>query len=116
MKWMATALSAVVLTMAGCADRDIPSLADGRVGLVPGGLNFKRVALHGDSELLAQIQNIGRAPVAVEDIAIDGPSGTYTAQFVDPGEHHVVLPGDSAKVNIAFLPLQAGELAGSFVV
>jgi hypothetical protein len=78
----------------------------------PAGLNFGNVTLLASSLLTSTLTNTGNSSVTISNVSISGAgvsvSGLSTGQ--------VLLPGQTATLNVTYLPLLTGILTGSAVV
>ncbi|HLM42882.1 MAG TPA: hypothetical protein VK458_03390, partial [Myxococcaceae bacterium] len=97
----------VVGLIAGCADRERSSMADGRLTATPGGIDFQRVAVFDGREAEVTLRNVGRARINVQELWVEGPDGTYRAAFTHEGPHSL-LPGSECKLKVRFAPLDTG--------
>ena len=79
-RWGMLAL-AVVGLLAGCADRERSALADGRLTATPGGVDFQKVAIFDAREAEISLRNVGRARINVTEVWVEGPEGSYLAEF-----------------------------------
>jgi hypothetical protein len=105
----------VVVLVAGCADRERSSMADGRLTATPGGIDFQRVAVFDGREAEVTLRNVGRARITVQEMWVEGPDGTYRASFTHEGPHSL-LPGSECKLKVRFAPLETGALPATLVV
>src|SRR5688572_25373630 len=105
----------VVGLLAGCADRERASMADGRLTATPGGIDFQRVAVFDGREAEVTLRNVGRARITVQELWVEGPDGTYRAAFTHEGPHSL-LPGSECKLKVRFAPLDPGALPATLVV
>ncbi|WP_224245149.1 choice-of-anchor D domain-containing protein [Hyalangium gracile] len=105
----------VVGLLAGCADREKSSMADGRLTATPAGIDFQRVAVFDGREAAVTIRNVGRSRIEVDDIWVEGPEGQYLASFSHEGPHSL-LPGSECGLKVRFAPLETGELPATLVI
>ncbi|MFL5347318.1 MAG: choice-of-anchor D domain-containing protein [Hyalangium sp.] len=105
----------VVGLLAGCADREDASMADGRLTATPGGVDFQRVAVFDGREAEVTLRNVGRSRIEVNDIWVEGPDGQYLASFTHEGPHSL-LPGSECALKVRFAPLETGELPATLVI
>ena len=68
---------AVLAMLTGCADRDRPAVADGRLAATPGGLDFQRVAIFDGREAEVVLRNVGRSRIIVDEAWVEGPAGAW---------------------------------------
>lgn len=107
---------ALCVALVGCADREPPRLADGRLAVFPGALDFSQVALHASKDAQISLHNVGRGQLGVRKAWIEGQDGTvYAAAFVDPDTHQVI-PGGEAEMTVHFAPALAGLAEANLVV
>ncbi len=105
----------VVGLLAGCADRESGSMADGRLTATPGGIDFQRVAVFDGHAKEVTLRNVGRSPINVNDIWVEGQNGQYLASFTLEGPHSL-LPGSECGLTVSFAPLEMGELPATLVI
>ncbi|AEI66354.1 choice-of-anchor D domain-containing protein [Corallococcus macrosporus] len=113
-RWGWVAL-AVVGLLAGCADRERSALADGRLTATPGGVDFEKVAIFDAREAEISLRNVGRAPVDVNEVWVEGPEGAYRAEFTHEGPHSL-QPGSACSLRVRFAPAAAGAQPAVLVV
>ncbi|MFP2924765.1 choice-of-anchor D domain-containing protein [Pyxidicoccus sp. 3LG] len=113
-RWAGLAL-AVVGLLAGCADRDRSSLADGRLTATPGGIDFQKVAIFDAREAEVSLRNVGRARINVNEVWVEGPEGSYQAEFTHEGPHSL-QPGSACSLRVRFAPPKPGALPAMLVV
>ncbi|MCP3142601.1 choice-of-anchor D domain-containing protein [Pyxidicoccus xibeiensis] len=113
-RWASVALAVVVL-LAGCADRDRSSLADGRLTATPGGVDFQKVAIFDAREAEISLRNVGRARINVNEVWVEGPEGSYQAEFTHEGPHSL-QPGSACTLRVRFAPPKPGALPAMLVV
>ncbi len=101
--------------LAGCADRERASMADGRLTATPGGVDFQRVAVFDGREVQVTLRNVGRARINVDDLWVEGPDEAYVAAFTHEGPHSL-LPGSECVLKVRFAPLESGELPATLVI
>ncbi|MFY2564233.1 choice-of-anchor D domain-containing protein [Corallococcus terminator] len=99
----------------GCADRERSSLADGRLTATPGGMDFEKVALFDARETEISLRNVGRAPVDVNEVWVEGPEGAYRAEFTHEGPHSLA-PGSACSLRVRFAPMKEGGQEAFLVV
>ncbi|NTX35494.1 choice-of-anchor D domain-containing protein [Myxococcus sp. CA033] len=114
-RWGIWALAVLGLVAAGCADRERSSLADGRLTATPGGMDFEKVALFDARETEISLRNVGRAPVDVNEVWVEGPEGAYRAEFTHEGPHSLA-PGSACALRVRFAPMMAGGQGAMLVV
>ena len=115
-RWGIWALAVLGLVAAsGCADRERSSLADGRLTATPGGMDFEKVALFDARETEISLRNVGRAPVDVNEVWVEGPEGAYRAEFTHEGPHSLA-PGSACTLRVRFAPMKAGGQDAFLVV
>jgi len=102
------------LIAAGC-DRERSSGADGHLLAFPAALGFGRVAMYGDHTLDVDLQNAGRTPITVDDIAFDGAQGAYSADVTAP-EPNRLSPDEHSGIRVHFRPLAPGDQAAALVI
>jgi hypothetical protein len=90
--------------LAGCADRERSTLADGQLAMEPRGVDFHRVALYDTPERELVLRNVGRVPLDVNEAWVEGPAGTWQARVEQPCR---LLPGERCRLWVRFSPLQA---------
>jgi len=113
-RWGMLAL-AVVGLLAGCADRDRSSLADGRLTATPGGVDFQKVAIFDAREAEVSLRNVGRARISVNEVWVEGPEGTYRAEFIQEGPRSL-QPGSASTLRVRFAPPKPGAMPAMLVV
>ncbi len=113
-RWGLWAL-AVLVVLAGCADRDRPTIADGRLTATPGGLDFQRVAIFDGREAEVVLRNVGRARIIVDEAWVEGPAGSWRVDFTHEGPH-TLIPGGDCALRVRFTPLESGPLPATLVV
>ncbi|MCK8496699.1 choice-of-anchor D domain-containing protein [Myxococcus fulvus] len=113
-RWGIWAL-AVLGLVAGCADRERSTLADGRLTATPGGMDFQKVALYDARETEISLRNVGRAPVDVNEVWVEGPEGAYRAEFTSDVPHSL-MPGSAASLKVRFAPTKEGGQPAMLVV
>lgn len=106
---------AVVGLLCGCADRDRSAIADGRLTATPGGIDFAKVAIFDGREAEVTLRNVGRAKITVNEAWVEGPDGTYLAQFTHEGPHSLV-PGSECTLRVRFTPQDAGGTDGTLYI
>ncbi|MFE8597384.1 choice-of-anchor D domain-containing protein [Archangium violaceum] len=106
---------AVLLVLTGCADRDRPAIADGRLAATPGGLDFLRVAIFDGREAEVVLRNVGRSRIIVDEAWVEGPAGAWQVDFTHEGPHSLI-PGGECTVRVRFTPQGEGELPATLVV
>jgi hypothetical protein len=106
---------AVLAVLTGCADRDRPAIADGRLTATPGGLDFQRVAVFDGREAQVVLRNVGRARINVDEAWVEGPAGAWQVDFTHEGPHALV-PGGECSLRVRFTPGEARSLPGTLVV
>ncbi|HSP79477.1 MAG TPA: choice-of-anchor D domain-containing protein, partial [Myxococcaceae bacterium] len=106
---------AVWVVVGGCAERDRPAIADGRLTATPGGLDFKRVAVFDGREAEVVLRNVGRTRLVVDEVWVEGSAGAWRVEFTHEGPHALV-PGGACPLRVGFTPQVAGELPGTLVV
>lgn len=107
---------AACVALAACADREPPQLADGRLAVFPGALDFSRVALHASKDAQISLHNVGRGQLGIRKAWIEGQDGSvYQAAFADPSSREVI-PGGEAAMTVHFAPAQVGPADGNLVV
>lgn len=115
-RWGIWALAVLGLVAAvGCADRERSSLADGRLTATPGGMDFEKVALFDARETEISLRNVGRAPVDVNEVWVEGPEGAYRAEFTHEGPHSLA-PGSACALRVRFAPMKEGGQEAFLVV
>lgn len=115
-RWGIWALAVLgLVAAAGCADRERSSLADGRLTATPGGMDFEKVALFDARETEISLRNVGRAPVDVSEVWVEGPEGAYRAEFTHEGPHSLA-PGSACALRVRFAPMKAGGQDAFLVV
>src|SRR5262245_57079325 len=102
------------LVAAGC-DRERSSGADGHLLAFPATLGFGRVAMYGDHTLDVDLQNAGRTPITVDEIAFDGAQGAYSADVTAP-EPNRLSPDEHSGIRVHFRPLSPGDQAAALVI
>lgn len=105
----------VVGLLAGCADRERASMADGRLTATPGGIDFERVAVFDGREAAVTLRNVGRSRIEVSDVWVEGPEGQYLASFSHEGPHSL-QPGSECGMKVRFAPLEPGNLPATLVI
>lgn len=105
----------LALGVAGCADRQRATLADGRLSVTPGGADFKRVAVFDGRAQEFTLRNVGRSPVRVLEAWIEGAEGAYVARLASEGPAQLA-PGADTRVAVTFAPRASGDLAGTLVI
>ncbi len=108
-------LVAVLGVLAGCADRDRPIVADGRLTATPGGLDFQRVAVFDGREAEVVLRNVGRARITVDEAWVEGPAGAWQVDFTHEGPHSLI-PGGECSLRVRFTPGEATSLPATLVV
>jgi hypothetical protein len=106
---------AVLSVLTGCADRDRPAIADGRLTATPGGLDFQRVAIFDGREAEVVLRNVGRSRIIVDEAWVEGPPGTWQVDFTHEGPHSLV-PGGDCALRVRFTPQGEGTLPATLVV
>ncbi|HEY0096583.1 MAG TPA: choice-of-anchor D domain-containing protein, partial [Archangium sp.] len=106
---------AVLTVLTGCADRDRPAIADGRLAATPGGLDFQRVAIFDGREAEVVLRNVGRSRIIVDEAWVEGPAGAWQVDFTHEGPHSLV-PGGDCKLRVRFTPQGEGALPATLVV
>ncbi|MFY0523969.1 choice-of-anchor D domain-containing protein [Archangium gephyra] len=106
---------AVLSVLTGCADRDRPAIADGRLTATPGGLDFQRVAIFDGREAEVVLRNVGRSRIIVDEAWVEGPPGTWQVDFTHEGPHSLV-PGGDCSLRVRFTPQGEGTLPATLVV
>ncbi len=106
---------ALALALAGCAERERPVVADGRLTATPGGLDFSRVAIFDGREGEVVLRNVGRARINVDEVWVEGPAGAWEARFTHEGPHTLV-PGSECTLKVRFTPSKEGALPGTLVI
>ncbi|WP_257458489.1 choice-of-anchor D domain-containing protein [Archangium lipolyticum] len=106
---------AVLVVLTGCADRDRPVIADGRLTATPGGVDFQRVAVFDGREAEVVLRNVGRARINVDEAWVEGPAGAWQVAFTHEGPHTLV-PGSECTLKVRFAPSESGPLPGTLVV
>ncbi|HYO59422.1 choice-of-anchor D domain-containing protein [Archangium sp.] len=106
---------AVLAVLAGCADRDRPAIADGRLAATPGGLDFQRVAVFDGREAEVVLRNVGRSRIIVDEAWVEGPAGAWQVDFTHEGPHSLV-PGGDCALRVRFAPQGEGPLPATLVV
>lgn len=106
---------AVLVVLTGCADRDRPAIADGRLTATPGGLDFQRVAVFDGREAEVVLRNVGRSRIIVDEAWVEGPAGTWQVDFTHEGPHSLV-PGGDCVLRVRFTPQAEGALPATLVV
>jgi hypothetical protein len=106
---------AVVGLLAGCADRERSALADGRLTATPGGVDFQKVAIFDAREAEISLRNVGRARINVNEVWVEGPEGTYLADFTQEGPQSL-QPGSASTLRVRFAPPKPGALPAMLVV
>ncbi|PTL78361.1 choice-of-anchor D domain-containing protein [Vitiosangium sp. GDMCC 1.1324] len=106
---------AVLVVLTGCADRDRPVIADGRLTATPGGLDFQRVAVFDGREAEVVLRNVGRSRIIVDEAWVEGPAGTWQVDFTHEGPHALV-PGGDCALRVRFTPQGEGQLPATLVV
>ena len=106
---------AVLGVLVGCADRDRPAIADGRLTATPGGLDFQRVAVFDGREAEVVLRNVGRARITVDEAWVEGPAGAWKVDFTHEGPH-MLIPGGECALRVRFTPGEATSLPGTLVV
>jgi hypothetical protein len=106
---------AVLAMLAGCADRDRPAIADGRLTATPGGVDFQRVAVFDGREAEVVLRNVGRSRLIVDEAWVEGPAGAWKVDFTHQGPHSLV-PGGDCALRVRFTPLEEGPLPAMLVV
>jgi hypothetical protein len=106
---------AVLSVLTGCADRDRPAIADGRLTATPGGLDFQRVAIFDGREAEVVLRNVGRSRIIVDEAWVEGPAGTWQVDFTHEGPHSLV-PGGDCSLRVRFTPQGEGTLPATLVV
>lgn len=101
--------------LAGCADRERASTADGRLTATPAGIDFQRVAVFDGREAEVTLRNVGRARITVDEVWVEGPDETYRASFTHEGPHSL-LPGSECGLKVRFAPLEPGALPATLVI
>ncbi|MBN1207704.1 MAG: choice-of-anchor D domain-containing protein [Myxococcaceae bacterium] len=101
--------------LAGCADRERGSMADGRLTATPGGVDFQRVAMFDARAVELTLRNVGRARINLDELWVEGPDEAYVATFTQEGPHSL-LPGSECGVKVSFAPRVAAELPASLVI
>jgi hypothetical protein len=101
--------------IAGCADRERASTADGRLTATPAGIDFQRVAVFDGRETEVTLRNVGRARITVDEVWVEGPAGAYRAAFTHEGPHSL-LPGSECKLKVRFAPMETGALPATLVI
>jgi hypothetical protein len=105
----------VVGLIAGCADRERATMADGRLTATPGGVDFQRVAVFDGREAEVTLRNVGRARITVDEVWVEGPDGAYLANFTHEGPHSL-LPGSECALKVRFAPMETGPLPATLVI
>jgi hypothetical protein len=90
-------------------------MADGRLTATPGGVDFQRVAVFDGREAEVTLRNVGRARITVDEIWVEGPGGTYLANFTHEGPHSL-LPGSECALKVRFAPMAPGPLPATLVI
>lgn len=108
------ALAVVAALAAGC-DRERSSGADGHLLAFPATLGFGRVAMYGDHTLDVDLQNAGRTPITLEQIAFDGAQGAYSADLPDPRPDRL-SPDEHSGLRVHFRPQVPGDQAAALVI
>lgn len=107
---------AVCAVLAACADRSPPRLADGRLAVFPGSLDFSQVALHASKDAQISLRNVGRGQLGLRRAWIEGQDGgIYAATFDDPTVRQVI-PGGQTGMTVRFAPAVAGLAGANLVV
>ena len=106
---------AVLSVLTGCADRDRPAIADGRLTATPGGVDFQRVAIFDGREAEVVLRNVGRSRIIVDEAWVEGPPGTWQVDFTHEGPHSLV-PGGDCALRVRFTPQGEGTLPATLVV
>ncbi|REG35848.1 flagellar associated PapD-like protein [Archangium gephyra] len=106
---------AVLSVLTGCADRDRPAIADGRLAATPGGLDFQRVAIFDGREAEVVLRNVGRSRIIVDEAWVEGPAGAWQVDFTHEGPHSLV-PGGDCALRVRFTPQGEGALPATLVV
>ncbi|HZH16325.1 MAG TPA: choice-of-anchor D domain-containing protein [Archangium sp.] len=106
---------AVLSVLTGCADRDRPAIADGRLTATPGGVDFQRVAIFDGREAQVVLRNVGRSRIIVDEAWVEGPPGTWQVDFTHEGPHSLV-PGGDCALRVRFTPQGEGTLPATLVV
>jgi len=113
-RWGWLALTVVGL-LAGCADRERSTLADGRLTATPGGVDFQKVAVFDARESEIALRNVGRARIDVSEAWVEGPEGAYRAEFTHEGPHSL-QPGSGCSLRVRFAPPSEGVQPAVLVV
>jgi hypothetical protein len=106
---------ALLSALAGCREGHKASEADGIPGIEPYVIDFGRRPMYSRVEQEVRIANHGRAVLEVEEAWVEGPGGTFRAQFVEPGPHRL-MPGAGTTLKVRFSPQGAGDISGRLVV
>ncbi|WNG38346.1 choice-of-anchor D domain-containing protein [Archangium violaceum] len=106
---------AVLGVLTGCADRDRPAIADGRLTATPGGVDFQRVAVFDGREAEVVLRNVGRSRIIVDEAWVEGPAGAWQVDFTHEGPHSLV-PGGDCALRVRFTPQGEGALPATLVV
>lgn len=102
--------------LSGCSDREQASMADGRLTAAPAGIEFQRVAVFDQHEMLVTLRNVGRSRIEVDDIWVEGANGgTYAASFTHEGPHRL-LPGSECQLKVLFSPSEPVDLTATLVI
>lgn len=102
---LAAALAVLCVT-AGC-DRTQPAEADGRLMILPSGLDFQRVAMFKNNELPLKARNVGRGRISIEAMSVDDPTGSYSARLASDPKRDMVT-GETADMAVSFHPVSPG--------
>lgn len=114
-KGLMLALACVVAAVSGCADRQLPAPAEGKLAVSQGEFDFQRVGLHAIRRAKLTMTNLGRGGITVEDVWIEGPTGNFLARFEDAGPHQL-LTEESCELELRFNPRVAGFHQGELVI